>query len=581
MTDQQTVEGGLDEPAELEPLQGTLELAAPEDRHDRAEWEAAAAAVLRKARRLSAEDRDALVWERLTRRTLDGIAITPLGTPELLDGLGTTGRPTRVGAWDIRSYLSLTDAKTGNEEILAELEGGATSLWLSLPQDIDLEALLDGVLLDLAPVVLDSDGDCLPLARKFLEYAAGRTLHPATNLGLPVPAVLADMQEGWELVRDSGLLGYVVDGRDCHLHGASEVQELGYVMAVAVEALRAVEAADRSIAEVVPRLEFRLAATQEQFPTIAKFRAARRLWRRVLELCATDLVDMRIHAVTSEMMMTAHDPWVNLLRTTVAAFAAGVGGADAVTVLPFDGRLGTPDALGRRIARNTSHLLIDEAHVAKVADPAAGGYVVEKLTDDLAEAAWEEFVRIDGERPGIHRFYSERVTPVREQRQREIALRTRPITGVSEFPNLDEKLPERSGEPWISAPGYAEPFEELRRARPTQHVFLATMGPIAAHTARATFAANLLAAGGIAVDVAGATETVEDLVAAYDGQKVVCLAGTDAAYDEWADEAARALREAGATWVVVAGRPRESTDDSCAMGVDALEFLGRTREKLG
>jgi len=127
---------------------------------------------------------------------------------------------------------------------------------------------------------------------------------------------------------------------------------------------------------------------------------------------------------------------------------------------------------------------------------------------------------------------------------------------------------------------YGAAYEALRDDPPAAHVFLATMGTVAAHTARATFASNLLAAGGIAVDVAGATETVEDLVAAYDGQKVVCLAGTDGAYDDWGDDAVRALREAGAEWVVVAGKPRDPVDDAAAMGVDALDFLHRTREKL-
>ena len=127
---------------------------------------------------------------------------------------------------------------------------------------------------------------------------------------------------------------------------------------------------------------------------------------------------------------------------------------------------------------------------------------------------------------------------------------------------------------------YGAAFEALRDQPAIGHVFLATMGTVSAHTARATFAANLLAAGGVAVDVAGATETADDLVAAYDGQRVVCLAGSDGAYDAWADEAARALREAGAQWVVIAGKARDSVDDSAAMGVDALEFLHRTREKL-
>ena len=142
-------------------------------------------------------------------------------------------------------------------------------------------------------------------------------------------------------------------------------------------------------------MEFRYAATDEQFPTIAKLRAARRLWGRVLELSGAGTTEQHQHAVTSRPMMSKYDPWVNMLRTTVAAFAAGVGGADAVTVLPFDSPLGPPDALGRRIARNTSALLIDESHVATVADPAGGAYAVEKLTDDLAVAAWELFGRLD------------------------------------------------------------------------------------------------------------------------------------------------------------------------------------------
>jgi methylmalonyl-CoA mutase len=265
-----------------------------------------------------------------------------------------------------------------------------------------------------------------------------------------------------------------------------------------------------------------------------------------------------------------------MLRTTVAAFAAGVGGADAVTVLPFDSPLGTPDAFGRRIARNTSALLMSEAHVARVADPAGGAYAVEKLTDDLAVAAWELFGRLE---EGAD--LDAEIAAAVQARDQQVATRQRPLTGLTEFPNLAEQLPERApAQESRAVRRYGAAFEALRDDPSSQHVFLATMGTVAAHTARATFASNLLAAGGVAVDVAGPTETPDELLAAYDGQRVVCLAGTDGAYDGWADEAAGVLREAGAAWVVIAGKPRESVDDSCAMGVDALEFLHRTREKL-
>ena len=326
--------------------------------------------------------------------------------------------------------------------------------------------------------------------------------------------------------------------------------------------------------EAAALLEFRLAVTDEQFPSIAKLRAARRLWARVLELSGAESRGMRQHAVTSRPMMSAYDPWVNMLRTTVAAFAAGVGGADAVTVLPFDSPLGRPDVFGRRIARNTSALLMSESHVARVADPAGGSYAVEKLTDDLALAAWELFGRLDD---GAD--LAPLVEAVAAERDRQVATRRRPITGLSEFPNLSETVPTREGAA-ADVRRYGAAFEALRAAPPTSHVFLATLGPVAAHTARAGFATNLLAAGGVAVDVAGATSGVEDLLTAYAGQHVVCLAGTDAAYAEWGGAAAAALRAAGAGRVVVAGRPTAWADDSCALGVDAIDFLTRTREHL-
>jgi methylmalonyl-CoA mutase len=278
--------------------------------------------------------------------------------------------------------------------------------------------------------------------------------------------------------------------------------------------------------------------------------------------------------VTSRPMMSKYDPWVNMLRTTVAAFAAGVGGADSVTVIPFDSPLGRPDAFGRRIARNTSHLLIDEAHVAHVADPAGGAYAVERLTDDLARSGWDVLGRIE-EGEDLDAAIADTVA----KRDAEVARRTRPITGLTEFPNLAESLPERAGEP-DDVRRYGAAFEALRDEPAAARVFLATLGPVAQHTARATFAANLLAAGGVAVDVAGPTKDAGELVAAYDGQPVVCLAGADATYVEWGAEAADALRAAGARRVVIAGRPTDYADDSCAMGVDALDFLNRTREEL-
>ena len=277
-------------------------------------------------------------------------------------------------------------------------------------------------------------------------------------------------------------------------------------------------------------------------------------------------------------MLSKYDPYVNMLRGTVAAFAAGVGGADAVTVLPFDSANGRPEAFGRRIARNVHHLLIDESHVATVADPAGGAYAVERLTDDLAVAGWGELGDI--ETSGYDTFRG-RVAAIEERREAEIAQRKRPITGLSEFPNLAESLPERAPDPVNDGVRrYGASFEQLRDDPPAQRVFLATLGTVAQHTARATFASNLFAAGGIGVDLAGATSTPAELVESYAGQSVACLAGSDAAYESWGADAAAALREAGARHVIIAGRSVDYADDSAALGVDALAFLHRSREAL-
>ena len=563
------VEGGLDEPEELEPEQGSLALADEADVHSREDWEKAAAAVLRKTGRLGEGDPDSDVWDRLARRTLDGIPVSPLGTPQLVDDLETSGRPDRAGEWDIRAQLTAFDAKQANEAALVDLDNGVTSLWLQGNGDTDLATVLDGVLLDLAPVVLDG---IAPDA--FLAHADGRTLHPGTNLGVPAGEATGDAARQ---ALDAGVLGFVVDATRVHDRGTSDAQELAWSLATGAAYLRNLVDAGVDLDDAARLVEFRYAATDEQFPTIAKLRAARRLWARMLELSEATERAQRQHVVTSRPMMSQYDPWVNMLRTTVAAFAAGVGGADSVTVLPFDSPLGVPDAFGRRIARNTSSLLISESHLARVSDPAGGAYAVEKLTDDLARTAWEIFGRLEEGEP-----LDPMVERIVERRDREVATRKRPLTGLSEFPHLGEERPERPSDPTAPAVRrYGAAYEELRDEPAPNPVFLATMGTVAAHTARATFASNLFAAGGVRVDVAGATGGVDDVLAAYDGQAVACLAGADPTYAEWGAELVAALREAGVRHVILAGKPGDlEVDDSCAVGVDALEFLHRTREKL-
>ncbi len=257
-----------------------------------------------------------------------------------------------------------------------------------------------------------------------------------------------------------------------------------------------------------------------------------------------------------------------------------------MTVLPFDEPLGLPEPFSRRIARNTSSLLISESHVAAVTDPAGGSHAVEKLTDDLARAAWELFGQIDAtdSLEAALDVVRARVEATVSDRALAVARRTRPLTGVSEFPNLPEQLPDRRpyAEP-LPVHRYAGEFEALRDERAASPVFLASMGTVAGFTARSTFAANLFAAGGIDTVVAGATEGVDDVLTAYreaGTPSVVCLVGNDTAYEQWGSDLVVALRDAGATHVVLAGKASVGADTTIPMGVDALAFLRSIREVL-
>lgn len=582
--------------------------------HDLAEWEKATAAVLRKKGKLAEEAPDSDVWDLLATRTLDGISVTPLGTPTLTDDLPDAGLPgqspftrgaaaarTELDGWDVRGWF--IDPDTDAERVSTELENGANSLWLTVgPEGIEVDrlaALLEPVFVDLAPVVLDAPTDPRGAAAALLEVVEDKAVqaHAGTNLGAdPLGALVRGRGDtGLDVVvdlarlaKERGVRGAVVDATAVHELGASDVQELAYALFAGVTYLRALADAGLSANESAEQLEFRLAATDEQFATIAKFRAARRLWDRVGQL--SEVTEparaQRQHAVTSRPMMCRYDSYTNMLRTTVATFAAGVGGADAVTTLPFDEPLGLPTPFSRRIARNTSALLVSESHVAAVTDPAGGAHAVEKLTDDIARAAWELFGDLDaaGGVDAAVDLLRSRIDETVADRALAIARRKRPITGVSEFPNLAETLPDRA--PYPVAPEvfrYAGEYEEMRDEPSEQPVFLATMGPIAQHTARASFVINLLAAGGIHHGIAGATDGVDTVVAAYReaGQPaVVCLAGTDKAYAEWGTDLVAALRQNGARHVIVAGKNEVGADDAAAMGVDALAFLRRTREVL-
>ncbi len=238
--------------------------------------------------------------------------------------------------------------------------------------------------------------------------------------------------------------------------------------------------------------------------TIAKLRAARQLWARVAEVVGTaDAGAARIHAVTSLPMMTQRDPWVNMLRTTLAAFSAGVGGADTVQVHPFDAAIpgglhGTSASFARRIARNTQLLLLEESHIGQVLDPAGGSWFVEDLTAQLAEQAWAHFQDIEarGGFVAARDYVAAQIAEVAARRSADIAHRRTAITGVNEFPNLDEKPLPQGGfgvrRSLGTRPGSRRcataRTRSWRRPVPVPRCLLLPLGPLAEHNIRTTFA---------------------------------------------------------------------------------------------
>ena len=615
-----------------------LTLAAEFDTPSRADWQEQVAAALRNSRALPA-DFDGPPEDLLRTRTYDGFDLQPLYTaddtegtvpPSGYPGLSPFVRGSRPEGsvetgWDVRALHTDPDPAATNQAALADLESGAGSLWLCTGSagvpTANLGEALAGVHIDLAQVVLDPGEDYVAAADALVAVFDQRGVpagEAVGSIGADPIGLRARTGRAHELAPAAELATrlaashprlrtIVVDALPYHEAGGSDAQELGAAVATGVAYLRALTAAGMDVSDAAAGLEFRLAATADQFRTIAKLRAARRMWSRVTEECgvAERARGMRQHAVSSPAMLTRYDPSVNILRGTLACFGAGVGGAESVTLLPFDHAIGKPDAFARRLARNTQSVLLEESKLAGVIDPAGGSWYVENLTDALAGAAWQEFTEIE-RAGGIESELDSgalagRLDETRAQRSKRIATRADPITGVSEFPDLHEEAVRRparadTGQHRAGLPvvRYAQDFERLRDAAEAHRaahgryprVFLATLGPVAAHTARATFASNLLRAGGIEPVDPGPSESTADLVAAFrqSGAAVACVCGSDDAYAEQANTTAAELKDAGAASVLLAGKPSEQYPEITGFvfaGCDALEILTSTLETLG
>jgi methylmalonyl-CoA mutase len=575
--------------------------------------------------------------ERLRSKTYDRLIIEPL-YPRDAAARPVSSRLPGV-PWQAIQRIEHPDPAAANIQAHEDIESGATGLALvfagatgaygfglpagatALTRALDGIPLDAGVSLDLQLHVRNSQG----ILSGLTDLIRRRGTDPGAvhiRFGLDWIGALAAGGEtsfAWNEVEQEfgrtvgSLIGRgfrdpfaVADATVIHNAGGSEVQELAYAIATALAYLRSLEAAGLPLDEARHLIYFHLAADADQLLSIAKFRGLRKLWARIEEACGLPPQPIFIAAETAWRMMTRHEPFANVLRTTIATVAAGVGGANAITVLPHTAAIGLSDQAARRIARNTQLILLEESNLARVADPAAGSGALENLTRNLCMAAWSLFQEIEqagGAAEALERgLIQDKVAAVRAERERAHARRQDVLIGTSEFPNLAETSAEvlaptplgsapslqRTGETKRFAPlpcrRLAEPYEALRDAsdrhlaetgeRPK--IFLANLGQPADFAARANYAKNFFETGGIEAVTNDGFASRPELVAAFksSGARLACLCSSDEVYAAEAAAAASALARAGAMHLYLAGRPGEIEASLKSAGVGTLVHPG-------
>jgi methylmalonyl-CoA mutase len=568
-------------------------------------------------------------FDRLESRTRDGLTIEPLYAPAR-DVRPVAGRAPSA-AWTLMQRVDHPDPAAANAQALDDLQNGATGLALVFAGSVTangfgldgspatLARVFEGVELNAGvPIDLNLSQSARDAARAVAALIKSRGIAPASvdlRPGInPVGgfAVTGRTPLPWAKLSQvfAGLVGEfagegfrgplaVADGRIIHNAGGSEAQELAFALACAVSYLRALEASGMALEAARDAVYFRLSADADQFLTMAKFRALRKLWARVEAACGLAPKPAIVAAETAWRMMTQRDPYSNLLRTSVAVAAAGLGGADSISVLPHTAALGLPDAFARRVARNTQLVLLEESNLARISDPAAGSGALEAITQQLCTAAWSLFQEIE-KAGGVWAALEagtiqQNVAAVRAERQKAIARRTDILTGTNEFPNIHEDAPAVLNVARVLPDGeaaaasiplksirLAEPFERLRdasdeflaRSGARPKIFVATLGKAADFTARATFAKSFFEAGGI--EAVGGEEDAATLDRAFEtsGAALACLCGADKTYESEAAAAAAALKAAGARHIYLAGRPDEREAQYRDAGVQTFIYAG-------
>ena len=392
--------------------------------------------------------------ESLITRTVDGVEVRPL-----YDSAPASERLRSAVGWDIRASVRAPSPEAANSLAHEALGGGATSVLLQIGREgpirsaADMARTLDGVVLEAAPAALDA-GLHGPIAAEWLGEAAKGS--PAAGMALHLDPLGAFAEAGDSPGPIEAHLGraaetgaslaatypqatlFLASGRAAHEAGGSPALELGMMAAAAVAYARAMGEAGMAPGAALERIVLSVAVDQQVLESIAKLRAARRIWARIAAAFGS-AASARIEARSSRRMLTAIDPWTNLLRLTVAGFAGAIGGADALVLGAFTDALGAPAERARRLARNTQLILAEEAHLGRAADAMAGAWAVESMTDQLARQGWSCFQAI--ERQGglaaalTSGFMAAEVAAVQAARESAVGEGAQPILGVTRFPD--------------------------------------------------------------------------------------------------------------------------------------------------
>lgn len=560
--------------------------------------------------------------KRLVWRTDEGFNVRPYYRAEDLKNIDylnalpnefpyTRGGKTNKNEWEIVQQVSEKEPKKANAIALAAIQGGATTIAFcakNIQSYSDMEMLLSNINLEEIGIKFHHASAYLPLIELFMNYIRTHSFDMAKirgGLGFDAVAFCLknakfyrsqkeDMEEAIALIHQTATLPNfkVIDIQGIIIHnaGATLVQELGYALAIANEYLAFATHLGLPIGQVAEKMEMTLSISSNYFMEIAKLRSARLLWATMVEAYQPREIgacQSFINSVASSWNKTIYDPYVNMLRTTTEGMSAAIGGADSITLQPFNVAYQPDDDFSRRISRNVQNILKEESYFDQVIDPAAGSYYIENLTDAISEHAWKLFQTVETAGGMIATTLKGEIKAEIEKscqkRDMDIATRKYVLLGTNQYPNIQENMLDKIQLPLenekhdgLQTYRGAQSFEALRletekysqsHTRPT--VFMLKIGNLAMRQARAGFATNFFGCAGYQIVESAGYKTVAEGIQAAQAAKanIVVLCSSDEEYATLGVEAAQAAKNAGFIFII-AGNPVEAMENLKNAGTD-------------